>query len=104
MPCPTGPGCAGARIPVSTLLPFVSCAVAEAVRIAIDLNVRIGADLTYSGFDDITGAVADDLPQGTSVQVHEPESGACGPAVVAWRDFGRRLIYVHVEWGQLRCG
>ena len=71
-------------------------------RIAIDLNVRIGADLTYSGFEDITGAAAEDLPRGTPVEVHEAESGACGPAVVAGRDFARKLIYVKVEWRQMR--
>jgi hypothetical protein len=71
-------------------------------RIAIDPNVRIGADLTYSGFEDISGAAADDIPRGTAVEVYEAESGACGPGVIAGRDFARRLVYVRVDWASLR--
>jgi hypothetical protein len=74
---------------------------APPVRICIDLNVRIGANLTYSGFEDIDGADPRDLPRGTAVEVYEAESGVHGPATVAARDYGRRLIYLSVEWPAL---
>jgi hypothetical protein len=73
-----------------------------AARIRIDLNVRIGARLTYAGFEDINGAEPEALPRRTAVEVYEAGSGAHGPAVVAGRDFERRLIYLTVQWDTLR--
>ena len=73
-----------------------------AARIEIDPNVRIGKNLTYAGFEDITGARPSDLPRGTEVAVFESESGLHGTAEVAGRDIWRHLIYLKVDWRSLR--
>lgn len=68
-------------------------------RIAIDLNVRVRGNLTYSGFEDIDG----DLPlPGMDVEVYEPESGMVGVGRVADLDEEHRLVYLQVDWAGLR--
>jgi hypothetical protein len=68
-------------------------------RIAIDLNVRVRGNLTYSGYEDIDG----DLPSDGAVEVYEPESGLIGLGRVVERDDERRLVYLAVDWSSLRA-
>jgi hypothetical protein len=67
-------------------------------RVAIDPNVRVRGNQTYAGFEDVTGPLA----LGTNVEVYEPETGLAGPAEVVEVDAERRLVYLAVEWAQLR--
>jgi len=67
-------------------------------RIAIDLNVRVRGGLSYAGYEDASGPVA----PGDSVRVYERESGLEGPAQVVEIDSSTKLIYLRVEWAQLR--
>jgi hypothetical protein len=67
-------------------------------RVAIDPNVRVRGNQTYAGFEDIQGTVV----AGSHVEVYEPESGLTGPAEVTDVDHERRLVYLAVDWGQLR--
>lgn len=67
-------------------------------RIAIDLNVRVRGDLTYSGFEDIEGT----LPADGLVEVYEPESGVRGRGRVVDVDDQAELVYLEVDWPGLR--
>lgn len=67
-------------------------------RIAIDLNVRVRGNLTYSGFEDIEGERPD---EGAPVRVHEPESGLVGTGRVIEVDKENELIYLEVDWASL---
>lgn len=67
-------------------------------RIAIDLNVRVRGNLTYSGFEDIEG----DLPLDGWVEVYEPESDIVGWGRVVEIDEDTRLVYLEIEWAALR--
>jgi hypothetical protein len=71
------------------------------VRVEIDLNVRIGRDLTYSGYEDIEGIDPAGLTRHTAVEAYERESGLHGPATVAGVDRERRLVYLSIDWSQL---
>lgn len=78
---------------------------ADPPRVGIDLNVRIGRDLTYTGFGDIAGGwTAAMLPRFSTVDAFESESGVHGPAMVAGRDFDRRILYLIIDWTRLREG
>jgi hypothetical protein len=68
--------------------------------IAIDLNVRIGRDGTYSGFEDADGP----LVVGEPVTVIEPESGISGQGRVTHLDADRRLVFLTVDWRGLTGG
>jgi len=67
-------------------------------RIAVDLNVRVRGDLTYSGLEDLEG----DLPLDGMVEVYEPESDIVGVGRVVDIDEDARLIYLAVDWASLR--
>lgn len=67
-------------------------------RIAIDLNVRVRGNLTYSGFEDIEG----EIPLDGVVDVYEPESGVFGTGRVVEQDIEKRLVYLEVDWAKLR--
>lgn len=67
-------------------------------RIAIDLNVRVRGNLTYSGYEDIEG----DLPLDGVVEVYEPETGVSGPGRVVEVDEESRLVYLEVDWTRLK--
>lgn len=67
-------------------------------RVAIDLNVRVRGNQTYAGLEDADG----DLAPGDDVEVYEPETGLAGPARVIEVDNERHLVYLAVDWGQLR--
>ncbi len=69
------------------------------IRIAIDVNVRVRGNLTYSGFEDIDGEPA---VAGASVEVYEPESGLAGTGRVVELDVERELVYLEVDWASLR--
>lgn len=69
-----------------------------AARVAIDPNVRVRGNQTYAGLEDVDGAVA----VGSHVEVYEPETGLIGPAEVTDIDHEHRLVYLAVDWEQLR--
>lgn len=67
-------------------------------RIAIDMNVRVRGNLTYSGFEDIEGDMA---VEGAPVEVYEPESGIAGTGRIVELDRERELVYLEVDWAGL---
>lgn len=68
-----------------------------ATLVTIDLNVRIGGNQTFAGFEDVDGPIR----PGGEVTVVEPESGIQGPGRVVRIDAERELIYLEVEWSRL---
>ena len=68
-------------------------------EIMIDPNVRVEGDLTFSGFEDVRGAMP---TVGQRVLVREPESNLVASGTVARVDSDDSLIYIRVEWGSLR--
>ena len=69
------------------------------IRIAIDPNVRVRGDLTFSGFEEIEGEIDDaKLTAGVEVTVVEPETGAQGYGRISEVSWERRLVYLEVEW------
>ncbi|MGV8874266.1 MAG: hypothetical protein ACOH2Q_17160 [Rhodococcus sp. (in: high G+C Gram-positive bacteria)] len=67
-------------------------------EIAIDPNVRVRNDETFSGFEDVKG----DFPKvGDTVRVREPESNVVGAAKVTRISAADSLIYLAVEWDNL---
>lgn len=72
-----------------------------ATRIVIDLNVRIGRDLTYSGYEDVEGCAPEKLPRDADIEVYEAESGVHGPARVISLDRQRQLVYLKLDWTKL---
>ena len=69
-------------------------------RIEIDLNVRVGPDLTYSGFDEVDGDPAA-LKVGDPVEVFEPECRAFGSGEITEIDLVKELIFIRVSWKSL---
>ena len=70
------------------------------IRIAIDPNVRVHGDLTFSGFAEVDGDITT-LAEGHEVIVYEPESGATGTGHIDEIDSTRQLIYIDVAWKTL---
>jgi hypothetical protein len=68
------------------------------VRVAVDLNVRVRGNQTFSGFSDADGMLA----PGDAVEVYERETGVSGPGCVTDIDAGNRLIYLLADWQALR--
>jgi hypothetical protein len=68
------------------------------VRIAVDLNVRVRGNQTYSALDDANGPVA----IGDKVLAVEPESGIVADARVTdvSEQFG--FVYLEVDWHSFR--
>lgn len=67
-------------------------------RIAIDLNVRVRGNGTFSGFENVDGP----LPQaGDHVTVYETETELTGNGRVTEVDATRRLIFLRVDWSSL---
>ncbi|ROQ96791.1 hypothetical protein EDE04_3260 [Streptomyces sp. 2132.2] len=69
-------------------------------RIEIDPNVRVRGNGTRAGLEDVTGP----LRIGLEVEVYEPESGLVGPGRVTEIDPAKQLVFLSVEWHQLREG
>ena len=68
-------------------------------RIIIDLNVRLTANLTFAGYEDIIGPV----PQvGDAVEAWEQEGNICAPAVVVVTKPEIGLIYLAVAWREFQ--
>jgi hypothetical protein len=67
-------------------------------EILIDPNVRVAGNETFSGFEDVVGALP---PEGARVRVREPESNIVGEGVVTRVDEHDRLIYLAIEWSKL---
>jgi tetratricopeptide (TPR) repeat protein len=67
-------------------------------RIVIDPNIRVRENETYAGIDDVVGPVE----IGDEVEVVEPESGLRGPARVVDIDTEHRLVYLAVDWAELK--
>jgi hypothetical protein len=67
-------------------------------RVAVDLNVRVRGNQTYAGFEDVDVGLA----PGDLVEVYEAESGFAGQARITDVDNARRLVYLTVDWGELR--
>lgn len=66
-------------------------------RVEIDPNVRVRGQLTYAGFEDVTGP----LSVGQTVEVFESESGLVGEGRVVEIDTATQLVYLGVNWGSL---
>lgn len=65
-------------------------------RIAIDLNVRVRGNGTYSGFEHVKpGGI---VTVGREVEVYENETGAVGRGRVTDVDVNRRLVFLDVDW------
>lgn len=72
------------------------------IRIAIDPNVRVRGDLTFSGFEEIEGDFdPSQLSINEDVIVFEPETGAQGHGRISDVSLERRLVYLEVEWKTL---
>jgi len=69
------------------------------VRVLIDPNVRLPGGRTRAGLEDADGPIV----TGQTVEVWEAESGVRGPGRVSWIDEGKRLVYLSVDWAQLRA-
>ena len=67
------------------------------MRIAIDPNVRIEKNRTYSGFGDVFGDV-NDLNLDDWVIAMWQETDQIADAKVVCIDFERQLIYLAVDW------
>jgi hypothetical protein len=68
------------------------------VRIAVDLNVRVRGNQTYSSLDDADGPVA----VGDMLTVFEAETGITANAQVTDVDQERQLVYLAVDWSSFR--
>lgn len=68
------------------------------VRIAVDLNVRVRGNQTYSALDDADGPVA----VGDKVLAVEVESGTAADAVVTDVSYEFGFAYLEVDWGSFR--
>jgi hypothetical protein len=68
------------------------------VRIAVDLNVRVRGNQTYTSLDDADGPVA----PGDKVLAVEPETGIMADATVADVFEEHRLVYLDVDWHSFR--
>jgi len=76
------------------------------IYIAIDLNVRLGENKTYSGFENVVDVSNPDfligsLGNGREVWVWEEESGATARGKITSVDFEARLVYLDVQWDTL---
>jgi len=72
------------------------------VELAIDPNVRVAGNETYAGFEDILDGKIEDIQEGLSITVREPEAGLVGDGTVSRVDRLRELIYISVDWKSLR--
>ncbi|MEA1798266.1 hypothetical protein [Rhodococcus qingshengii] len=70
--------------------------------LAIDPNVRVEGNETYTGFEDLLEGAIQDVYEGVAVTVSEPESGLVGEGTVSRIDRLRELIFVAVDWKTLR--
>ncbi|OZC84491.1 hypothetical protein CH282_15250 [Rhodococcus sp. 06-418-1B] len=70
--------------------------------LAIDPNVRVEANETYAGFEDLLDGSMADLSPGAHVVVREPESNLVGDGTVSSVDYLRQLIYISIDWKTLR--
>lgn len=68
------------------------------VRIAIDLNVRVRGNQTYSALEDADGPVA----AGDKVLAVEPESGIIADATVTDVSGQFGFVYLEVDWLSFR--
>lgn len=68
-------------------------------KVRIDLNVRVRGNGTFAGFEDL---LEGSLGVGEEVIVVEDESGVSGPARVSEIDLNSQLIYLDVEWAELK--
>lgn len=66
-------------------------------RVEIDVNVRLGRDRTYVGFEDVYGLA---VHPGEVVEVFSGE-WITGSAVVDEVDYAAGLIYLRLEWSAL---
>jgi len=69
----------------------------QRTKVAIDPNVRVRGNDTYTGFEDVTGPIA----VGEVVDVYEPESGVAGEGRVTEIDGNKELVYLSVDWSSL---
>ena len=65
--------------------------------VTIDPNIRVRDNLTYAGFEDITGPFF----EGALVTVLEVESGLVGKGRITSTDPEKRLVYLRVDWSTL---
>jgi hypothetical protein len=68
------------------------------IEIMIDPNVRVAGGLTFSGFEDVRGAMP---AEGQQVLVREPEANLIAVGVVDHVDTVDELVYIAVDWTQL---
>lgn len=68
------------------------------VRIAIDLNVRVRGNQTYSAIDDADGPLA----IGDKVLAVEPETGIVTGATVTDISHELGFVYLAVDWDSFR--
>jgi len=68
------------------------------VRIAVDLNVRVRGNQTYSSLDDANGMVA----VGDKVLAVEVESGIMADATVTDVSEEHRFVFLDVDWSSFR--
>lgn len=67
-------------------------------RVEIDPNVRVHGNLGRAGLEDADGP----LTVGQDVTVYEPESGLTGPGRVVRIDTDKQLVFLAVQWSELR--
>jgi len=68
------------------------------VAVCIDLNVRTHGNQTFTDLRDVEGPIV----VGQDVEVYESESGIYGPGRVTRIDRRKGLVYLAVEWAELR--
>jgi len=67
-------------------------------RVSIDPNVRVRANGTYAGLEDVSGPLA----VGDAVEVYELEANIVGSGRVTEIDLEKQLVYLSVDWASLR--
>jgi hypothetical protein len=87
----------GVAISEDRKIASVVAAGRERARVAIDPNVRVRGNDTFTSLEDVTGSVA----AGDAVEVYEPESGLAGDGVITEVDEARKLVYLSVSWPSL---
>ncbi len=68
------------------------------IRIAIDLNVRVRGNQTFSSLDDADGPVS----VGDKVLAVEVETGIMTDATVTYVSDEHRFVYLAVDWASFR--
>jgi hypothetical protein len=66
--------------------------------VEIDPNVRVRGNGTYAGLEDVIGPIK----VGGEVTVRESEAGVLGVGRVTQIDTERQLVYLSVDWSDLR--